>query len=165
MWVFAIRYFIPLTEYEQRFSQMEHEALSLAWAYKRLHPYIYGQKFDLIMDHKPLKTIYGQRSKPCACIKRWVLRLQLYDFCVVHIPGEQNITDPRSCLVCGKKGQQTHKHEAEECVRFVALNATPRALITRTVEEASADELKKVRQAIQTVILMNACHTPPLPMS
>ncbi len=47
------------------------------------------------------------------------------------------------------------------------MNATPRAHITRTVEEASAedDELKKVRQAIQTVVLMNASCMPPLPMS
>lgn len=139
--------------------------MSLAWTSKRLLPHIYEQKFDLITDHKPLEAIYGLQSKPCACIKRWVLRLQPYDFHVVHIPGKQNIADPLSCLVYGKREQQTHKQEAEECVRFVAVNATSRALRMKTVEEASADELKKVRQAIQTVVLMNASHMPPLPMS
>lgn len=72
-----------LTECEQRYSQTEREALSLVWACERLHPYIYGQKFDLITDHKPLEALYGLRSKPCARIERWVLRLQPYDFCVV----------------------------------------------------------------------------------
>ncbi len=77
-----------LTECEQRYSQTEWEALSLVWACERLHPYIYGQKFDLITDHKPLEMSYGLQSKPCARIKRWVLRLQPYDFHVVYIPGE-----------------------------------------------------------------------------
>ncbi len=55
--------------------------------------------------------------------------------------------------VSSVKKQQTHKHEAEEYVRFVAVNATPRALTTRTVEEASAadDELKRDIQAMQVV--------------
>ncbi len=48
-------------------------------------PNIYGQKFDLITDHKPLEALYGLRSKPCARIERSVLRLQPYDFHVVHI--------------------------------------------------------------------------------
>ncbi len=44
-----------LTECEQRYSQTEREALSLVWGCERLHPYIYGQNFDLITDHKPLE--------------------------------------------------------------------------------------------------------------
>ncbi len=52
-----------LTECEQRYSQTEREALSLVWGCERLHPYIYGQNFDLITDHKPLQTIYGLRSE------------------------------------------------------------------------------------------------------
>ncbi len=57
-----------------------------------------------------------------------------------------------SYFLIKKSTSQTHKHEAEEYIRFVAVNATPRALTTRTMEEASAadDELKRVRQAIQT---------------
>ncbi|KAI2646104.1 Retrovirus-related Pol polyprotein [Labeo rohita] len=137
-----------LTECEQRYSQTEREALSLVWACERLHPYIYGQKFDLITDHKPLEVIYGLWSKPCARIERWVLRLQPYDFRIVYIPGEQNIADLLSRLICKRKGQQTYI----KYIKFVAVNATPSALTTKTVEEASAtdNELRRVRQAIQT---------------
>ncbi|XP_050958284.1 uncharacterized protein K02A2.6 [Labeo rohita] len=59
----------------------------------------------------------------------------------------------RSLTECEqRKGQQTHEHEAEEYIKFVAVNATPSLLTTRTVEEASAtdNELRRVRQAIQT---------------
>ena len=65
-----------LSECERRYSQTEKEALGLVWSCERLHAYVYGMKFDLETDHKPLETIYGPRSKPCARIERWVLRMQ-----------------------------------------------------------------------------------------
>ena len=96
-----------LTDCERRYSQTEKEALALVWACKKSHAYVYGMKFDLVNDHKPLEAIYGPRSKPCARIERWVLRMQPYDFHVVHIPGTQNIADPLSRLIGGKAGTQT----------------------------------------------------------
>ena len=45
-----------------------------------------------------------------------------------------------------------HQHSAEEYVRFAAVSATPTALTTLEVEEASAvdEELKTLRVAIKT---------------
>uniref|UniRef100_A0A669BA80 Gypsy retrotransposon integrase-like protein 1 n=1 Tax=Oreochromis niloticus TaxID=8128 RepID=A0A669BA80_ORENI len=140
-----------LTDCERRYSQTEREALALVWACERLHPYVYDRKFDLITDHKPLEVIYSQRSKPCARIERWVLRLQPYDFKVVHIAGKQNIADSLSRLLSDTTSKEVHKHESEEYVRFVAVNSTPKALTTREVKEASAtdSELTEVRRAIE----------------
>ena len=59
-----------LTDCERRYSQTEKEALALVWACERYHAYIYGMRFDLVTDHKPLEVIYGPRSKPCARIER-----------------------------------------------------------------------------------------------
>ena len=117
------------------------------WACEKFHAYVYGQKFDLVTDHKPLEVIYGPRSKPSARIERWVLRLQPYDFKVVYVKGKDNTADSLSRLVPPKYGPGD---KDEEYVRFVAVSATPRALSTRAIEEASAedDELTKVRQAI-----------------
>ena len=141
-----------LTSCERRYSQTEREALGLVWACERFHAYIYGMKFDLVTDHKPLEAIYSPRSKPCARIERWVLRLQPYQFKVVYIPGPKNIADSLSRLLSDTAGTQVHDHGAEEYVRFVAINATPKALTSREVEEASAvdEELGEVRAAIQT---------------
>lgn len=141
-----------LTDCERRYSQTEREALALVWACERLHPYVYGKRFDLITDHKALEVIYSPRSKPCARIERWVLRLQPYDFSVIHIPGKDNIADPLSRLLGETVMKGAHVHGAEEYVRFVAVQATPKALTTKEVERASADdaELTEVRKAIQS---------------
>ena len=66
-----------LTDVEQRHCQTEREALSLVWDCEKSKAYLLGIRFDLVKDHEPLKTIYGPKSKPCARIKRWVLRLML----------------------------------------------------------------------------------------
>lgn len=141
-----------LTDCERRYSQTEREALGLVWACERLHPYLYGRQFDLVTDHKPLEVIYGPHSKPCARIERWVLRLQPYEFKIVHIAGKSNIADSLSRLLSSSVKQAKHEHGADEYVRFVAVTATPRALTTREVEEASAadPELQEVREAIAT---------------
>ncbi len=141
-----------LTECEQRYSQTEREALALVWACERLHPYVYGRKFDLVTDHKALEAIYSPRSKPCARIERWVLRLQPYDFRVIHIPGTHNIADPLSRLLGPSAKGATHAHKAEEYVRFISVCATPSALTTKEVEQILANdvELQRLKTAIQT---------------
>ena len=138
-----------LTECEKKYSQTEREALGLVWACEKFHPYIYGAKFDLVTDHKPLEAIYNPHSKPCARIERWTLRLQPYDFRVVHVPGTQNIADSLSRLV---KLEPRQRQGGDEYVRFVAVNATPNAMNTKEIEEISADdeELTAVREAIHT---------------
>ena len=76
--------------------------------------------------------------------------MQPYDFQVVHVQGHKNIADPLSRLV--KQSIKGATTEDYEYVRFVASKATPRALTTREIEEASAEdeELRKVRAAIET---------------
>ena len=141
-----------LTGCEQRYSQTEKEALGAEWACERFHVYVYGMKFVVETDHKPLEVIYVPRSRPCARIEQWVLRLQPYDFSVIHRPGRENIADPLSRLLHRKVEPDNHQRCTEEYVRFVAVSATPTALTTREIEEASADdeELKEVRKAIAT---------------
>lgn len=87
-----------LTDCEKRYCQTEKEALALVWAVEHFKIYLFGKEFELVSDHKPLETIFGQRSKPCARIERWVLRLQAFRYRIVYYPGKSNITDPLSRL-------------------------------------------------------------------
>ena len=42
---------------EKNYGQIEKEALSLVWAVKTFHRYIFDRKFELVTDHKPLKFL------------------------------------------------------------------------------------------------------------
>ena len=128
------------------------------WACERFHAYVYGMKFLVETNHKPLEVICGPLLRPCARIERWALRLQPYDFSVIHRPGQGNIADPLLPLLCRDVKPNNHQ-QSEEYVRFVAVNATPTALTTREIEEASAvdEELVEVRKAITTAWQFEKC--------
>ncbi|XP_030853873.1 uncharacterized protein K02A2.6-like [Strongylocentrotus purpuratus] len=143
-----------LSNVERRYSQTEKEALGLVWACERFHAYLYGIEFDLVTDHKPLEVIYSPRSKPCARIERWVLRLQQYKYRVVHIAGKSNIADPLSRLLKDDQPRETSvlETEAESFVRFVAVQSTPGAVTTKEVERESEHdpELEVIRECIHS---------------
>ena len=131
-----------LSDVEKRYSQTEKEALAIVWSCEHFHVYLYGSEFELYTDHKPLETIYSSRSKPCARIEWWVLRLQPYKFKVKYLPGEQNIAGPLSRLSQTEgpaKPSSAHK-VSDDFVRFVAVTATPKAMTTREIEDASAED-------------------------
>ena len=51
---------------------------------------MYGRKFTLVTDHKPL--VWFQNSKdPCSRISCWRLNLAEYDFDVIYKAGKMNV--------------------------------------------------------------------------
>ena len=75
-----------LSTSEKNYAQLETEALSLIYGVKKFHQYLYGRKFNLITDHKPLTAILGPKkgipSLAAACLQRWAILLSAYDYIV-----------------------------------------------------------------------------------
>ena len=46
-----------LSPAEQKYSQIEKETLACVYGVKRFHSYLFGHKFCLVTDHKPLLSI------------------------------------------------------------------------------------------------------------
>ena len=51
------------TQTENKFPQIEKEALGIYWGVRKFQPYLEGRRFILIIDHKPLKYIMDPGKK------------------------------------------------------------------------------------------------------
>ena len=83
-----------LAPVEKRYSQLDKEALALIHGVKKFHSYIYGRKFTLISDHKPLQHILGEKKgvpqMASARLQRWALQLGAYEYHIQYKPGKEN---------------------------------------------------------------------------
>uniref|UniRef100_A0A183CP15 RNA-directed DNA polymerase n=1 Tax=Globodera pallida TaxID=36090 RepID=A0A183CP15_GLOPA len=73
-----------LADAQQNYSQIEKEALALVFAVKKFHRMIFGRKFTLLTDHKPLLAIFGSKKGipiyAASRLQRWALIMANYDF-------------------------------------------------------------------------------------
>ena len=73
-----------LEKAERNYSQIEREALGIIFGVGRFHKYLYGRKFLLQTDAKPLKTILGPKSALPATaasrMQRWAWILSAYNY-------------------------------------------------------------------------------------
>ena len=79
---------------EQRYAQVEKEALATTWACEKFSDYLLGKDFKVETDHKPLVSLLGSKNldELPPRIQRFRMRLMRYSFTIVHIPGKNIIT-------------------------------------------------------------------------
>ena len=61
---------------EQRYAQIEKEALAITWACEKFHDYILGKLITIKTDHKPLVPLLG--TKKLNSLPPRVLRFRLW---------------------------------------------------------------------------------------
>ena len=79
-----------LSSSERNYAQLEKEALSLVFGVKKFHQYLYGRRFTLVTDHKPLTAILGPKKgiPPLAAarLQRWAVLLSAYKYDIAFKP-------------------------------------------------------------------------------
>lgn len=84
---FASRAF---TKGERNKSTPLQELTAIHWALKHFRPYIFGTKFLVRSDHRPLIYLYSMKD-PSSKLMRIRLELEEYDFEIQHIRGKENV--------------------------------------------------------------------------
>ena len=83
-----------LTPTEQRYAQVEKEALAVTWACERLSDYLIGKPFHIESDHKPLVPLLGSKNlnEMPPRIQRLRKRLRRFQYSISHVPGKSLTT-------------------------------------------------------------------------
>jgi transposase InsO family protein len=79
-----------LTNSERKFTATERECLAVLWAVEKWRPYLEGYHFTVHTDHSCLLWLHKLKD-PQGRLGRWVLRLQQYDYDVIHRKGKENV--------------------------------------------------------------------------
>lgn len=79
-----------LTPTEQRYAQLEKEALAFTWACERFSDYLLGLEFHIHTDHKPLVPLFSSKNLEELPIRvqRFRLRMMRFRFTISHVPGK-----------------------------------------------------------------------------
>lgn len=79
-----------LSKSEENYSTIEKELLAIYWATKYFRPYLFGNKFILYTDHKPLTCAVNLKD-PSGKIARWMIALLDYSYDIRYRAGKQNV--------------------------------------------------------------------------
>jgi len=77
-----------LSRAEQNYNTTE-KLLAIVWAVKHFRPYLYGTKFKIVTDHKPLIWLFNV-TDPGSRLIRWRLKLEEYNYEIIHKSGKYN---------------------------------------------------------------------------
>lgn len=60
---------------------------------KKFHDYIYGRRFDIVTDHKPLLGLFTPSKQTPQILSprmlHWTILLNAYDYDLIHRPGKE----------------------------------------------------------------------------
>ncbi|KAG1927461.1 retrotransposable element [Pimephales promelas] len=118
-----------LNQAERNYSQLDKEGSAIMFGLQRFHKYLYGRKFTIVTDHKPLLSLFNelkavpQMSSPR--IQRWAVTLRAYEYIIIYkpvlvrnfsygpkwIPGNiETVTGPVSYKVMLGDGRVVRRH-------------------------------------------------------
>ena len=135
-----------MSDVEQRYAQIEKEALATTWACERYNNFLIVKTIQIETDHKPLVSLLGQKTldELPPRIQRFTMRLMRFRYGISHVPGKDLITaDTLSLAPVVESQQPEDKSFQDECQAYVnavmsALPVTDKRLLE--IKQAQADD-------------------------
>ena len=141
-----------LTQTAKRYSQIEKETLAIHVGCMKFELFVLGHTFTVVTDHKPLVSLFNSPTK--FRVERITLKLQGFDFNVVHKPGKWNPSDFLSGHPLPARhlsAEELEESQELECHLLKALQIPSALSLYEIQEESSVDPIvSKIISGLKT---------------
>lgn len=137
---------------------IEKELLAIHFALTVLRPYLYGTKFEVFSDHKPLIYLYKLKN-PSSKLTRIRLDLEEYNYTITHIPGKQNVVADALSRIDIEDIKNMYNYEILAITRSMAPKEKQNETKTESTQENDDDvEKLRVHEEINAGLLHRIIH-------
>ncbi|CAM1297651.1 Uncharacterised protein r2_g703 [Pycnogonum litorale] len=149
-----------LTESQRNYSQIHKEALAIIFGLTKFYHFLYGRRFVLVTDHKPLTAMFGPtKGTPLLAanrLARWALWLNQFDYDIEYRnTAKHGNADALSRLPVENDEEFDREESGQDCdvvcaIRVLSLQVNPSdsTLLRRESEKdpVIATVMRNVRQ-------------------
>ena len=141
-----------LTSAEKNYQNLEREAQAAVWSMEKFHYFLYGRKFILQTDQKPLVSIFRKHMIDVSPrIQRITIRAWQYDFEPQHIPGRNNVISDALSRVTPLEFQDSNAEKDILTVNFLQHSSIKEKERDEVLQETNKDkELQSLKHYIST---------------
>ena len=141
-----------LTSAEKNHQNLECEAQAAVWGMEKFHYFLYGRKFILQTDQKPLVSIFRKPMIDVSPrIQRITIRAWQYEFEPQHIPGRNNIISDALSRVTPLEFQDSNAEKDILAVDFLQYSSIKERERDEVLQETNKDkELQSLKHYIST---------------
>ena len=141
-----------LTSAEKNYQNLEREAQAAVWGMEKFHYFLYGRKFILQTDQKPLVSIFRKHMIDVSPrIQRITIRAWQYEFEPQHIPGRNNVISDALSRVTPLEFQDSNAEKDILAVNFLQYSSIEERERDEVLQETSKDqELQSLKHYIST---------------
>ena len=141
-----------LTSAEKNYQNLEREAQAAVWGMEKFHYFLYGRKFILQTDQKPLVSIFRKHMIDVSPrIQRITIRAWQYEFEHQHIPGRNNVISDALSRVTPLEFQDSNAKKDILAVNFLQYSSIKERERDEVLQETNKDkELQSLKHYIST---------------
>ena len=141
-----------LTSAEKNYQNLEREAQAAVWGMEKFHYFLYGRKFILQTDQKPLVSIFRKHMIDLSPrIQRITIRAWQYEFEPQHIPGRNNVISDALSRVTPFEFQDSNAEKDILAVNFLQYSSIEERERDEVLQETNKDKkLQSLKHYIST---------------
>lgn len=138
---------------ESKKAPIEFELIAINWSIKHFRAYLYGTRFLVRSDHKPLVYLYSLKD-PSSRLTRLRLELEEYDFIIEHIKGKENVVADALSRISFKNIQET-ANEINPTINVHAITRSMNRKANKIVEKSPRHEIKEMPENVRIYEALN----------